>query len=80
MTLRTLNYGNYGIFLTMGNAGFCPSTVVLVITEAPVLLVSSPSFAASDGSSHHQCLDGTQAMITILLTFHVTWCFVILPL
>ena len=28
MTLRTLNYGNYGIFLTMGNAGFCPSTVV----------------------------------------------------
>ena len=27
MTLRTLNYGNYGIFLTMGNAGLCPSTV-----------------------------------------------------
>ena len=27
MTLRTLNYGNYGIFLIMGNAGFCPSTV-----------------------------------------------------
>ena len=26
MTLRTLNYGNYGIFLKMGNAGFCPST------------------------------------------------------
>ena len=25
MTLRTLNYGNYGIFLIMGNAGFCPS-------------------------------------------------------
>ena len=22
MTLRTLNYGNYGIFLIMGNAGF----------------------------------------------------------
>ena len=30
MTLRTLNYGNYGIFLIMGNAGFCPSTVVLL--------------------------------------------------
>ena len=30
MTLRTLNYGNYGIFLIMGHAGFCPSTVVLV--------------------------------------------------
>ena len=27
MTLRTLNYGNDGIFLIMGNAGFCPSTV-----------------------------------------------------
>ena len=30
MTLRTLNYGNYGIFLIMGNAGFCPSTVPLL--------------------------------------------------
>ena len=30
MTLRTLNYGNYGIFLIMGNAGFCPSAVVRV--------------------------------------------------
>ena len=28
MTLRTLNYGNYDIFLIMGNAGFCPSAVV----------------------------------------------------
>ena len=28
--LRTLNYGNYGIFLIMGSAGFCPSTVVLL--------------------------------------------------
>ena len=27
MTLRTLNYGNYSIFLIMGNAGFCPSAV-----------------------------------------------------
>ena len=27
MTLRTLNYGNYGTFLVMGSAGFCPSTV-----------------------------------------------------
>ena len=25
MTLRTLNYGNYGIFLIVGHAGFCPS-------------------------------------------------------
>ena len=29
MTLRTLNYGNYGIFLSMGHAGFCPSTVII---------------------------------------------------
>ena len=28
ITLRTLNYGNYGIFLVMGNAGFVSSTVV----------------------------------------------------
>ena len=26
-SLRTLNYGNYGIFLIMGNAGFLSSTV-----------------------------------------------------
>ena len=32
MTLRTLNYGNYGIFLKMGNAGFCPSTVAVTTT------------------------------------------------
>ena len=35
MTLRTLNYENYSIFLIMGNAGFCPSAVVLVIVQAP---------------------------------------------
>ena len=27
ITLRTLNYGNYGIFLILGNAGFIASTV-----------------------------------------------------
>ena len=27
MTLRTLNYGKYGVFLMMGNAGFISSTV-----------------------------------------------------
>ena len=26
LPLRTLSYGNYGIFLTMGNAGFIAST------------------------------------------------------
>ena len=29
MTLRSLKYGNYGIFLIMGNAGFCPSAVLI---------------------------------------------------
>ena len=31
MTLRTLKYGNYGIFLIMGSAGYCPSAVVEVM-------------------------------------------------
>ena len=30
MTLRTLNYGNYGMFLTMGNAGLISSIVVVL--------------------------------------------------
>ena len=37
MTLRTLNYGNYGIFLIMGNAGFCPSAVSPVQEEDSLL-------------------------------------------
>ena len=36
MTLRTLNYGNYGIFLIMGHAGFCPSAVVILVTRASI--------------------------------------------
>ena len=35
ITLRTLNYGNYGIFLLMGHAGFISSTVV-PLTRVPV--------------------------------------------
>ena len=34
MTLRTLNYGNNGIFLVMGNAGFISSTVGLSLLVA----------------------------------------------
>ena len=34
MTVRTRNYGNYGIFLIiMGNTGFCPSTVSLFLNQ-----------------------------------------------
>ena len=28
---KKINYGNYGIFLIMGSAGFCPSAVVVII-------------------------------------------------
>ena len=38
MTLRTLNYGNYGIFLIMGNAGFCPSAV-RILTRLPKIII-----------------------------------------
>ena len=29
ITFRTLNYGNYGVFLIMGDAGFISSTVII---------------------------------------------------
>ena len=32
MTLRTLNYGNYGIFLIMGNAGI----VVIIVPHSSI--------------------------------------------
>ena len=35
-TSRTLNYGNYGIFLIMGNAGFTSSTVVLPLAHSSI--------------------------------------------
>ena len=50
MILMTLNYGKYGIFLSMGNAGFISSTVLPII---PTLL--SPSFAS--------CVVGTQSWV-----------------
>ena len=43
MTLRTLNYGNYGIFLIMGNAGCCPSTESLL----RIVLTWSARFATA---------------------------------
>ena len=48
MALRTLNYGNYGIFLIMGNAGFCPSTVsmltIITLTVTRSLSKSTRAF------------------------------------
>ena len=41
MTLRTLDYGTYGIFLILGHAGFWPSTVV-VLSKPPSLHPSYP--------------------------------------
>ena len=41
MTLRTLNYGNYGIFLIMGHAGFCPSTVSQML-RCPEMNLQTP--------------------------------------
>ena len=67
MTLRTLNYGNYGIFLIMGNAGFCPSTVqpftrafktsvvhVLFLTLVVWCSCSFDDLALHDASSYEQ--------------------------
>ena len=49
MTLRTLNYGNYGIFLIMGSAGFCPSDPQghkpLAASIIPVGTLVSPSLS-----------------------------------
>ena len=43
LTLGTLNYGNYGIFLTMGYAGFISPTVSLGI-DFPVYHAESKHF------------------------------------
>ena len=45
MTLRTLNYGNYGIFLIMGNAGFCPSAVGPKSPDLPFACQAQPEEA-----------------------------------
>ena len=51
MTLRTLNYGNYGIFLIMGNTGFIPSTVRCpLICCLPMCLVGVSSGLRASGS------------------------------
>ena len=54
MTLRTLNYGNYGIFLIMGNAGFRPSAVLY--TWAKVLVGLARQKRHAPGRNHrHLC-------------------------
>ena len=56
MTLRTLNYGNYGIFLIMGNARFCPSTVAI-------------GAAASETLSRSPCTDRCRLLFRPLEVF-----------
>ena len=38
----TLNHGNYGIFLNMGNAGFLSSTVVQDFVQASTRQLQAP--------------------------------------
>ena len=40
MTPRALGCGGYGIFLIMGNVGFCPSAVPIVSFVVPIFWVS----------------------------------------
>ena len=56
MTLRTLNYGNHGIFFIMGNAGFISSTVLLALTSTgtrTVLVV----WIAFDNKPWHEIIE-----------------------
>ena len=45
MTLRTLDYGTYGIFLILGHAGFFPSTVRIEISGIRSIISSSIAIA-----------------------------------
>ena len=41
-TVETLNFGNYGIFLIMGSAGFISSTIVVEVVLRPGSNPESP--------------------------------------
>ena len=59
MTLRTLNYGNYGIFLILGNAGFCPSAVVTTVRIVKLVI----------RNNHHDSHSGHYLHILTAKTF-----------
>ena len=68
MTLRTLNYGNYGIFLIMGNAGFCPSTIVpgpLIVT-----LLKEPEGTPRVASTVQSTTRSKSAGLAVITVFH----------
>ena len=62
MTLRTRNYGNYGIFLIVGHAGFLPSTVLRLLTLA---LVSAAVNMASSCPFFIRLLTGANASLLL---------------
>ena len=43
--------GNYGIFLIMGNAGFCPSPVwlIIIVTVLITSLIATPEPPSREG-------------------------------
>ena len=65
MTLRTLNYGDYGIFLIMGHAGFCPSAVPRGSYPTPFLLEGAGDLV----SRVIIRVTPFRALITLLITY-----------
>ena len=66
MTLSTLNYGNYGIFLSMGNAGFIPSTIVVPFWD---YLIESYKYKPPKGTNW---LDPTTLLLLMIYIFSIT--------
>ena len=60
MTLRTPNYGNYGIFLIMGNAGFILSPVACPSREGKEMQGSTRKLTDSHGEVGYFESQGTQ--------------------
>ena len=80
MTLRTLNYGNYGIFLIMGNAGFCPSTESQhwpSTQENPNLCPYTLNPRLRNPKPHWRSLDAYQVSSDLWLGFGVPYFFLI---
>ena len=80
MTLRTLNYGNYGIFLIMGNAGFCPSAVVLLVAcsvmqavEGEVSLSVFTKWRCINKAVRNHFVSYALSCLHVLIVFMV-WC------
>ena len=68
MTFRTLNSGNYGIFLIMGDEGFISSTVVVI-----VMVCCTPESPQSHHSGLHilQVASSQQPFSVVFMFVHV---------